>query len=239
MATNTTALASRYRVEVTEDLTLAGGWLKVFGLTDFKSSVAQNLVETSDYDNDGWESYEKTFQGWTAGLTIWVRTQSGVLTPSYTKLSAREVLFGDACRIGIRWYDKNGLPDAWQGVGVVQSERGNTGVKDPDQKTFNLQGDGPLAAITNPGSAATAPVVTAATPSAVAAGGQVQISGQGFTGTVATTGVKFGATNATSWVVVSDSLIVAIMPAGSAGAANIVVTNAVGPSTAFSYTRGA
>ena len=89
---------------MTSDLTLAGGFLKVFGLTDFKSSVGQNLVETSDYDNDGWESYEKTFQGWTAALTVWVRTQTGVLTPSYVALSDREVLFGDACRIGIRWY---------------------------------------------------------------------------------------------------------------------------------------
>jgi hypothetical protein len=51
--------------------------------------------------------------------------------------------------------------------------------------------------------------------------------------------VKFGATNATSWLVVSDSLIVAVMPAGTAGAANITVTNSAGTSPAFTYVRGA
>lgn len=239
MGTNTTALASRYRVEVTEDLTLAAGWLKVFGLTDFKSNVNQNLVETSDYDNDGNESYEKTFQGWTAALTVWVRTQTGVLTPSYVKLSSRETLFGDACRIGIRWYDKNGLPEAFQGVGIVQSERGSTGVKDPDQKTFTLQGDGALASITNPFTPASAPVITSVTPSAQVAGKIILITGQGFTGTVATTGVKVGGVNATDWQVESDSRISAVMPAGTAGSAPVIVTNAVGASAAFPYTRGA
>jgi hypothetical protein len=73
----------------------------------------------------------------------------------------------------------------------------------------------------------------------VSVGNQVTITGNGFTGTVATTGVKFGATNATSWTVVSDSLIVAIMPTGTAGAANVTVTNANGTSNSLAYTRGA
>jgi len=97
-----------------------------------------------------------------------------------------------------------------------------------------------LTVITNPGVAAVVPVILSALPSSVAAAGLVTITGSGFTGTVATSGVKFNSVNATSWSVVSDSVIVAVMPTGSAGVGNILVTNAVGPSTpAFAYTRGA
>jgi hypothetical protein len=85
----------------------------------------------------------------------------------------------------------------------------------------------------------TVPTISSATPSAVPVGQLVTILGSRFTGTVATTGVKFNAVNATAWVVVSDSMIIAEMPTGTAGAGNIIVTNAAGASTAFTYTRGA
>lgn len=235
MGTNTTALASRFRVDLTEDLTLAGGWVQLIGINDLKPNIAQNLVETSSYDNDGWESYEKTFQGWSLAATVWMRTSAGILAPSVQLLQDREILWGDDCRIGVRWYDRNGVPEAFQGVAVVQSERGQTGVKDPETKTFTLQGDGVLTRITNPGVAAAAPVVTSATPSAAATGDQVVISGSGFTGASA---VKFGATAVTEYVVLSDSTIVAVMPTGTAGAAAVTVTNAIGTSAAFGYTRG-
>ena len=81
-----------------------------------------------------------------------------------------------------------------------------------------------------------APTVTAATPSAAAEGELVEIAGTGFTGATA---VKFGDTSATDFTVVSDSIIVASVPAGDAGAANITVTNATGTSAVFDYTRGA
>ncbi|MGL5825559.1 MAG: IPT/TIG domain-containing protein [Nocardioides sp.] len=80
------------------------------------------------------------------------------------------------------------------------------------------------------------PVVTAATPASAVQGATVTITGTGFLG--ATT-VRFGATNATSFNVVSDTSITAVMPAGSAGAAAVTVITPGGTSNAFSYTRGA
>lgn len=78
------------------------------------------------------------------------------------------------------------------------------------------------------------PVITGATPAAAEAAATVTISGSGFTGATA---VKFGASNATSFQVVSASSITAVMPAGSAGSAQITVTTPNGNST-FPYTRG-
>lgn len=88
------------------------------------------------------------------------------------------------------------------------------------------------------------PALTAATPSAAVEGAMVKITGSGFfkNGAADVSGaasVKFGATNATGYMVDDDNTIYALMPAGSAGAANIVVTNSAGASSALSYTRGA
>lgn len=83
------------------------------------------------------------------------------------------------------------------------------------------------------------PTLVSATPSAVAVGGLVQIIGTGFEGVTGATGVKFGGTNATSYVVIDDSHINAIMPAGSAGSAPVIVTSTGGASDPLAYTRGA
>lgn len=83
---------------------------------------------------------------------------------------------------------------------------------------------------------AAAPAVKSALPSAATATKLVTITGAGFTGA---TDVKFGATSATSFTVYNDALLVASVPTGSAGAANITVTNPTGTSTALPYTRGA
>lgn len=85
--------------------------------------------------------------------------------------------------------------------------------------------------------AAAVATILAATPSGAGAGALVTIAGSRFAGTSGAAGVKFGAVNATSYTVVSDSTIVAVVPAGSAGSAPIIVTNGAGASTAFPYTR--
>ena len=239
MSSNTTALARKFRVDVTSDLTLASGWVENKGIYSLKPSVNPNLVDTSAYDTNGWDSFEITGNAWSLAVSFWRRTSTGVYDPGQELVRARQGQSGDAARVGVRWYDKNGGPEAFEGVAIVGWERANDGVKDADAAQVTLTGDGILTPISNPGVAAAAPVVLAATPSAVAQGGQVQITGTGFTGTVSSTGVKFGATAATSWIVVSDNLIVAIMPAGSAGSAAITVTNAVGVSNSLAYTRGA
>jgi hypothetical protein len=152
---------------------------------------------------------------------------------------AAQLEFGDDARVYVRWYDRNGAPEAFSGLAVVGWSQSKTAVADLDEVTITLTGDGALSEIDNPYAAAAVPVILSATPSAVAEGGQVLIKGSNFTGTVSSTGVKFGSTNATSWIVISDGVISAVMPAGSAGSAAITVTNAAGASATFAYTRGA
>lgn len=83
----------------------------------------------------------------------------------------------------------------------------------------------------SPAAAAGEPTVTRVAPSSgpLTGGQTVTITGTGFTGT---TGVKFGSTAATSFAIVSDKQLVAVVPAASAGGKVLVeVTNGNGPNT--------
>ncbi|MEO5757115.1 MAG: IPT/TIG domain-containing protein, partial [Mesorhizobium sp.] len=76
------------------------------------------------------------------------------------------------------------------------------------------------------------PSVTAISPTSGPLGGgnSVVISGTNFTSTTGAGGVKFGATNATSYTVNSDTQITAVAPAGSAGTVDVTVTATGGTS---------
>lgn len=229
-------LARNYRLEVSSDDT---NWLRFFGLNDLDPNFDPNMVDSTDYESDGWQSYEITMQAWKVTAKANRKATASVEDPAFALVRACQGKFGDSARLYVRWYRKDGLPEAWKGRAIVQATKSKTGVPDLDEWTVTFTGDGAPTAIANPYAPSAAPVVASVTPTGATAGSQVVITGTGFTGTVATTGVKFGATNATTWTVLGDSTIVATMPAGTAGAANVVVTNATGASTAFAYTRGA
>lgn len=236
----TTALARKFRVDVTSDLTLSGGWLELAAMQDFNYDVPPNLEDASAYDTAGFASFEKTFEEWTADVTAMRRLTGGVYDVGQELVRARSVgQFGDNCRVGMRWYDRNGGPEAYKGVAIVGYKRGQTGVKNLDSASIKFTGtDVPLQPITNPGTAATAPLIVSALPSAASVGNQVVITGASFIGTTGVTvgGVSVGAGK---FSIVSDGVLVITMPAGSAGSAPIIVTNGVGPSSSFPYTRGA
>jgi IPT/TIG domain-containing protein len=236
-----TTLARKFRVDVTSDLTLAASWLQLNGIDDWNPNVNPTTEDTSAYDTSGWTTNEVTMQAWSATASVFRRLNAGVYDPGQELCRATVGQFGTAARVGVRWYDKNGGPEAYSGVALVGWARNNTAVTNVEKATITFTNtDIPLNLnISNPGVAAVAAVVLAAAPSAVAVGGIVNITGVGFSGTTGATGVKFGATNATSYIVVSDNTIVAVMPAGSAGSAAVTVTNPVGASNVFPYTRGA
>lgn len=82
---------------------------------------------------------------------------------------------------------------------------------------------------------AVAPTISGVSPAAATTGSQVTITGSGFTGA---TSVKFNAASV-AYTVIDDSRIIATVPTGAAGAVPVAVTNAIGTSSNYSYTRGA
>lgn len=238
----TTELARRIAVDVSVDNV---NWLTLFGKNDVAPNITPGKQESTTYETKGFKSFEITIQEWSIVVKINRQSNSGVLDTTQQLLIARIAQFGDQARIYVRWYDNLGrtTDQAWKGRAIVEMSNSKTGVADLDEDTFTFTGDGVLTAMSaaeiTAAVTAAAPLVVSATPVGASVGQQVIISGSGFTSTVATTGVKFGATNATSWIVLSDNTLIAVMPAGAAGAANIVVTNSVGASAAFAYARGA
>ena len=82
---------------------------------------------------------------------------------------------------------------------------------------------------------AAVPVITSHVPAgtlAAAGGDSVALLGQHFTGT---TGVTVGG-DAASFTVINDTTLSIVTPPKSAGAHNVVVTNATGPSANYSVT---
>lgn len=78
------------------------------------------------------------------------------------------------------------------------------------------------------------PHIDTATPSSGAAAGDlVALTGYGFYGAVS---VTVGGTSAT-FTVVSDTSLAFALPVGGSGAVDVVVTNGIGASSAFPYTR--
>lgn len=78
------------------------------------------------------------------------------------------------------------------------------------------------------------PVVSNIDPDGAATADLVRVEGYGFTGTLS---VAVAAT-AAEFFEVSDTVLHVVIPTGSAGVVAVVVTNAIGPSVAFSYERG-
>lgn len=231
-----TSLARRFKVDVSND---GISWLPYKGITDFAPKENPTLQSTADYDTDGFDSSEKTLTGW--GLTVKSHriTNAGVFDPGQELVRATQFQFAELARVYVRWYDRNNAPEAWQGRALIGYDQTKTGAADIEEITVTFTGDGAIAAIENPVTNANKPVVSSASPAGAVGGSLINIQGAYFTGTIDTTGVTIGGVDATTWDVVSDSLIVAQVPTGSAGSAPIVVTNATGASNALPYTRGA
>jgi hypothetical protein len=232
------ALARRFKQDVSSD---GVTWIPLGGRTDFAPSETPTTPSAANYDTNGFDAYEKTLTTWGAVAKFEMPITAGIPSdPGQLLLEATRYQFSNLCRAYTRWYDRNGGTDAWSGLAIIDWNQSKTTTTDIEEITVTFKGDGILSRITNPFASALVPVITsvASTPAAQTVGGQVTIYGGGFLTTVATTGVKFGGVNATSWTVLSDNVIVAVMPAGSAGSAPIIVTNTIGASTAFAYVRG-
>lgn len=233
-----TALARKFKVDVTLDLTLTSGWVNLKGITDLDPEVTPNLEDSSTYDTNGWSTSEPTMMSWTLAATFNRLVNSGVYDPGQELIRAAIGQFSTAARVGVRWYDRTGGPEANSGVAIPTWKRSNTSVKNLEAAVATLTGtDIALNQnITNPYTVTATPTIAAVSPGSQNSGKSVVISGSGFT---AASVVSFGGTAATSFAVINDQLITAVLPTAGAGSAAVIVTTPAGSATGFAYTRGA
>ncbi len=239
----TVALARRFIIEVAPwAATTPTIWTGLAGVNDFDYELAATTEDTTDFDTDGYTSKEKTAQGWTNTIKVFRRvTNDGngkptIFDPGAEIVRTAHDKFQTDARVWTRWYDKNGAPEAYEGLALVQWKLTKTGVTNVQEVTITLDGDGARTEISNPLAVVAVPEIVSATPSGQGTDKAVLIKGAGFTGATA---VTFGGTAAASFSVDNDGEITAILATGAAGSAPIVVTTPAGASTALPYTRAA
>jgi hypothetical protein len=234
---NVRRLARKIGVDVSVDGTT---WLVLPGKVDNAPQINPNIVDATDTDTDGNTAKEITLQD--GQLVVKYNSLSSGGTPNAAQelVQACEGQFGDSARLYVRYYDTDGGSRGFQYRAIVKVQYSKTAVADLREVTVTFDSDGTITKLTQSqintivaALGTTVPVITSASQTGTGVGSQVKLVGAGFTGTTA---VKFGATAATTYTVVSDSVIVANVPTGGTGAVALTVTNGAGTSAGFNFT---
>lgn len=151
----TTALARRFLIDIDTAYPSTASWSQLTGVTEFAPKVEATLQDADDYDSDGWGGSEVTMVKWSAEITFLRQKDNvGAFPAAHQALldAAASVDPADR-RIHIRWYDRDGGTEAYEGTGVIQLERANSAVADLDAAKVTLTaaaGSAQLLTITNP-----------------------------------------------------------------------------------------
>lgn len=232
VAAGTPEVSTNWRLDIDQDLSaFSGNFLQVKGANVLAPTVNLTTQDTTDYDSVGWGGDTVTLRKALVTGTVFRKLYSSAFDPGQELLrSSAESL----AIVHLRYYERFVNGEAYEGLFTIGWEPQSGDPTSLISANFTAYGQGARTAITNPFNVATVPIVSGVTPiTALAAGGQiVQIFGSGFATVVqSAANVKFGATNATSFVVVNDGVIIAVAPAHATGAVGIFVTNPTGVST--------
>lgn len=142
------------------DLSVAqdgSNWGPVQALTNFVPKAPKTSQDTSNYaDYDpikhiSWKSQSSTQIGWSLDFTCDRFLFAGVYDPAQEALRVAGVSGGDDEIVHVRWFDRTGGPEAFEGFGSVSAwdeQGGATDAKSTVQGT--VMGNGPRLEIDNP-----------------------------------------------------------------------------------------
>ncbi|RLL66995.1 hypothetical protein [Streptomyces sp. Z26] len=149
--TPVTALARRWRLEVNMGDAETPDWQLCPGITAFQWTAPPNHEDSSDYDSDGWAGNTKTGQSWEVKATFnrKISKDSTLYSAVHEKIRAAFFAYGDASQVHIRWADRLGLPEAYEGLALPAWEPKGGEYTDLDQVETTFTGDGPLTPVTN------------------------------------------------------------------------------------------
>jgi hypothetical protein len=134
------------------DYVEGAGWVKVRAVNSFKRVRDNKMEDDSDFDSEGWTSEMKTGMGW--GIELGLITKYGIVTreedPGQKILRLASDEFGPDSVVHVRYYDREGGPEAYEGYASVSWEPEDGGVTDLDKAKVKLSGQGKRTAIENP-----------------------------------------------------------------------------------------
>ncbi|GAA0371788.1 phage tail tube protein [Streptomyces blastmyceticus] len=155
-AETVTALARRYRLEVDTSTTSTPSWTLLPGVTEFAPKIEPTQQDVTTYDAEGWVEQAVTMLAWSIETTIAHRAHptTGQFNPTQEYLRKASMSFGAASYVHVRYYDRMGADDAYEGSALVTWEPGGGGPDEVDTIKITLTGSGPLRSITNPAAGA-------------------------------------------------------------------------------------
>lgn len=145
-------LARKWKLDVNTGTVGSPVWTAVRAVGELKTQVESNMEDDSDYDSDGWASETKTQMKFS--LECKVLRKIGVTSENYDPgqeaLRAAADQFGSGGTPQVRWYDRDGGPEAYSGFVSVSWEPEGGEAKDLDTVTIKMSGQGKRTPITNP-----------------------------------------------------------------------------------------
>lgn len=147
-----TALARRYRLELDTGTTAVPAWSIVPGMQEFAPKIEPTQQESTTYEDEGWADNTTTKLAWTAEATLTHRCHptTKAFSPTQVALKKASERFGAPGTVHVRWYDREGRDDAYEGYALVTWEPDGGNSEDLDTITVTLTGKGRAVEITNP-----------------------------------------------------------------------------------------
>ena len=140
-------LAKDWQLDVNIGSSESPTWVQVKGMTSIKETITATKQDDSDFDSGGWGSTQTTQRLWSLVCTgKRKRDTSSEVTfipdPGQQFLIDAGNLVGIGSSVEIRYYRKDGAPDAWQGFVDVDYGGGGGAVVDLEPADFTLGGQG-------------------------------------------------------------------------------------------------
>lgn len=145
-------LARKFRVEVDTSATAVPAWLQIRAIQTIKPTINNTMVDDADLDSDGWGSQAKTGMAWALelGLLRKVGISTSEYDPGQEAIRAAADAFGPDGVVHVRWYDRDGGPEAYEGYAQVGWSPNGGNVTALDIVAVTLSGQGARTPITNP-----------------------------------------------------------------------------------------
>lgn len=145
--------ANKWRLDVDASELLDGSnYIPVRAIKEFTPGVSGTKQDDSDYDGDGWGSNSTTQRNF--NNVVKLGRKKGINTGNYDP--GQEVLrdasdqLGEGALVRIRWYDRNGGPEAFEGYADVEWSDDGGDTTALSTATVTLAGNGKRTRITNP-----------------------------------------------------------------------------------------
>lgn len=212
-------------------------WKTLFGLEDFTISGNPNRVETSNYNSRSatgiaYTSYKEVNRDLQVTGVVSDELHDGAVEEVHAYLKERA---DTAQKVQWRAFDQDGVGGTSSAISAVGWDRQQGAWNALRKWNLTLAGGTLEESATNP--MAVPPTLTTVLPAGESVGDTVTLTGTGFDLSHApVTAVKFGATDAPGFTVVSATSITVAIPVGATGAVDVTVVNKFGTSNAVSYT---